>query len=253
MSWDAIRGINIYLGESSMFLLVLISILYLIIKIEPCKERKKLAFYSLGVLSILIAPVLGNLLGRMVGRDVLWRMGWLFVIPMVLAYVFTHWYYAKENLKSAVPSNLIKGICGILVCMSLWMGKEFVLTSKNFTFEQNIYKISDESIEIADYLRKEETYYVLANPELASQIRQYEPNIQLFSGRWPNYEDQDSTVVFSILTEEVVDTKEMIRLCKKKNCETVILKDEILTDSMESLGASLIKEIGGYKIYRIVI
>lgn len=253
MSWDAIKGIDLYFGESIMLILIIGSVLYLIVKVERNHVRNKILSYYLCIIMVLFAPYVGNLLGKLVGKEVLWRMGWLLIVPIVLAYSYTHWIYSTVMQKKAVKTIVKKGIFAVIVIGLLWSGKEYLFTKHRFTFEHNIYKIDDESIQVADYLVEEGELYILATPELASQIRQYEPRIHSFSGRWPNNENKNSIYAHIILNREVVDIAKLMKRCKEQKCEILILKDEVLTDSMESVGASLMKEIGGYKIYRIVI
>ncbi len=236
-----------------MLILVFISIFYWIVYNDRSQECNKMLCYYLIIITLVFAPIVGNLMGTLVGNEVLWRMGWLLIVPIMLAYTYTHWYYLCAPFQEARKLKVVKSICAVVVFVCLWSSKEFLFTKSLFSYEQNIYKIADESIQVADYLVEEEEFYVLTTSELASQIRQYEPKIHFYAGRWPNYENKHSVYVHAKINDEIVDTKEVVRKCKEQNCGIVILKDEILSDSMESLGASLIKEIGGYKIYRIVI
>ncbi len=99
MSWDAIKGINDYFGNSIMFLIFIVSLLYCIKRVGLDQEQKKILLYYLCLITIVIFPVTGNLMGRLVGKGVMWRVGWLLIVPFFSAYSFTHWVYDREKVR----------------------------------------------------------------------------------------------------------------------------------------------------------
>lgn len=146
------------------------------------REKKwKLVYPILIILSIVIFPVSWWILNKFLTGGTYSRVAWCFMGLCFLAITATDVVERSENRRWRLT------IGTVLLCVILFCGK-WMYTQERFSIADNVYKLSEDTIAVADYLKRHypnET--VVIDNELSIELRQYDATIKAINGRdYPN-------------------------------------------------------------------
>ncbi len=161
-------------GEGVFFLLWGLSLLLLIVCLK--KEWKKgIILYIAGLFLTVFNPIFATPVVQILGTDdEYYRLIWLLPITVMVSWMVT---FVTEKGKSTVTWLGICIACAVAVAIP---GKSIL--EKGLQPAENIYKISDEVIEIVDFMHTKsgkEDINVLTEFDLTVVLNQYDPTIHL--------------------------------------------------------------------------
>jgi len=121
----------------------------------------------------------GYFADKAVINPVYWRLFWLLPVYPAIAFAFSH-------MIATIKIFSLKMISAAGLCLFIVKTGAFMYTRVNYSFPENIYKLSQATIDIADYIEKDshgEANCVLLPDNLSPQLRQYDANIQTIWSR----------------------------------------------------------------------
>ena len=224
-----------------MFILYLISVIYILVKVKDKNKKCLLAIYPILLSFIVFCPVTHYLVDPILDNTY-FRLFWLFPVGITIAYAGVDFIYtfSKKYIRLAC---LIGCITVIMLC-----GK-FIYTEANYTKVHNLYKIPDEAKWITDIISEdeEENKYVLAVPEVVPYMRQVNTDIKLVYGR-----DVSEMYVWWWPTQvKNGNAKEMLPACKKKGVTYLVLYNNVeLNDLTYKYGYHILAQTYSYDVYK---
>ena len=161
-------------GEGIFFFLMAVALVFFALAIKN-EWKKGILIYLLGLLVTVFNPLIATPVVRLLGtEDEYYRLIWLLPVTMLIAWMMT---YVIEKGKNVILRAVLIFGCVVLVAIP---GKSIL--AKGLSPAENIYKISDEVIEIVEFMHTEsekEDINVLTEFDLTVVLNQYDPTIHL--------------------------------------------------------------------------
>lgn len=167
--------LSTYLGELYFFGIFIACIILFITHTN--KTQKYISIYTFFLFSTIFNPFLVKIVFGYFGMDeVYYRFFWLLPINIIVAYLGTYCIskfsgYAKKAIMAMA-----------IFCIVLLMGNPSISPSTLLTMPDNLYKVSDEILEISECIHQssdEKNPSVAVAPDLIMTIRQYDASLQL--------------------------------------------------------------------------
>lgn len=191
-----------YLGQIYFFGAFIVAIFWFTIS-----KKKSLKYFSLYTLFLSLTvynPFIVKLLFSRINQDaVYYRFFWLLPINIVVAYLITSYI----NRVSSFVKKLIMTF--LIICTIIVLGSPEIYFSSLYQLPDNLYKVSDELLEISEYIHQDtdvENPRVAISSDLLMTIRQYDPSIILTIVRdraicWqgaPSFQDMTADYLYQL-------------------------------------------------------
>lgn len=156
-----------------IFLLLLLSIVWILWKEKGVSNKILLGILPLAFLFIYWCPLTGILFMRLLGENVYWRILWLILFAVVIPYGGCLLLKKLQGKRRKIAFFIL--MAGIVLC-----GKK-VLSEEWFERSPNEYKIPQNVIAVCDLLPG--NIHAMVSNRLMPYIRMYDPTITLEYGR----------------------------------------------------------------------
>ena len=242
-----------YEGTGAHIILFLTALIFLFIIWSRKKNKTDyyLIFYSLGALVIYVCPLSAYVITKFgIGKDVYWRMFWLFPVTLLIAYICTLGVgEAKGNLAKAAA---VLG-CGVLIMIS----GQNMYRDDIYAASENTAHIPQAAIDVSAVLEEDaaennKTFIKgVFDNGLVPYIRQYDGNIKMSYGRNVTEQNEKSDI-YDVVRSEETTAKTLIKTCLEDGCNYIIFnEDNRYHKGLLEAGAWEITRIDGYIIYGI--
>lgn len=186
-----------------------------------------MAWYSLGILIIILCPVTAGIIIKYgIGESVYWRMFWLLPIIPVLAYLMTEGIGILKN-------KAVKIIVAVIFCGIIIYNGNCMYTSGLFQKSGNPFKLPDEAVVISNVMRENSgdgEIKAMVPVEMTPYIRQYDAGIKLAfgreSGKDNRYDTPESLILFDTMTNKTPDYASFYEALKMTGCNYVVVDTE---------------------------
>ncbi len=234
-----------YSGSGLLFVLFLLSILFLGLKTAKTPEKKITVWYPVFVLLIFFCPV-WMIYDRI--RDdsaILYRILWLIPMSVVVCYGLVQAVFM-------LPKRFRTVGFGMAVLLIMLSGK-YVYSNPFFSKAENEYHVPETVVKICDELRLEGREVAVCMPlEFIQYTRQYSPYIVLTYGRNVLLYDGGAEAggVNALLGEDIYNACEIATELRKSSTPYFVVKKDIpFTESMGNYGFYYYDTIDDYDIY----
>ncbi len=173
-NWFTQYNGNLYF--CSIFFIVIILFL-----VKGKTYKKYISVYTIFLFFTVFNPLLAYIVFDFFGvSDEYYRFFWLLPINIIVAYFFI-------QITNSAKTRISKiGICLICLCLIFLFGKPVKKVSEIIDIPDNLYKVSDEVLEISEFIHAasdDNTPHVAAAHDLLMVLRQYDPSLQLTLNR----------------------------------------------------------------------
>lgn len=163
------------LENSTYYALAVVAIVYILIK------KKEGYIWTLALLwcimfLILYFPVTAYLIDLGLGEEIHWRSLWMLPNIMLIGYMATEYIADRQTVVRQLTAF------GGLAVM-LFMISRSPYTKEYFQRAENMFKIPNEAIEVADIMLEEDYVKAVVPLSISAYMRQYDPQIQLLYSR----------------------------------------------------------------------
>ena len=222
--------------QGAYFILFLLSMLYLFLKKGENLAELLFCGSTLCSFFIFLNPYLCTFVSQKItGVDVYWRLYWMLPIYFSIAYVSARLLEYQKNFKKIIGLILISIIINL---SGLYMYKKDLYFDKY----ENIYKIPEESILVAQKLLKRESKTTCIFPEdISPKVRQYTAKIIVIESRGMSTSEQYGWLYQKIYDEGDVNSKEVKEELKNLNVNYIYSRDIIKAENIE-----IVDEIENY-------
>lgn len=139
--------------------------------------KKYISVYTLFLFATIYNPILIYLVYAHFNQDeVYYRFFWLLPVNIVIAYMGT----LCIEKTSGYPAKT--GLAVIILCAVLLLGKSGINTTEFFKIPDNLFKVSDEALELSEYIHgnaTDENPRIAISSDLLMIIRQYDASLLL--------------------------------------------------------------------------
>lgn len=144
---------------------------------KSCHLPLLLTYPTLVLLIIFFPPVI-YVVVRITEGYIYWRMFWIILLPLVIAFSFT-------LVTQKIYSRFMKYICVILCIVAIVFSGRFIFQKGNYSEPENWYHLPEDVIQVCQILspEKEKIERVVVPDTLLSYIRQFDPGIKMPYGR----------------------------------------------------------------------
>lgn len=229
-------------------LLVLIGLLGLLMIKSNQRIRVIMIYIVTGSLFVL-NPFLVNQEKQLLGENHLYRLGMIFIVPILSAYIITVLYKKLQDKRQKIIAMI-----GIVVLLAA--SGRFLYTSEHFFRLNNSDKVYDLSIELADCVTKlNETPTVAISEIQGVFIRQYNTNIKLLCApevteNWKEAENENIIKMRIMLADPVPDMPELVRITNELGGDYLILtKNQVEEDSPVNYGFTYVDSYEGFEVF----
>ncbi|MBD5464404.1 MAG: MBL fold metallo-hydrolase [Lachnospiraceae bacterium] len=250
--------VNTYWGTGAFGLLFLGAFLFFFLKKEKSREMKVYLWYGAILMFLIGNPIFLTIVSKAKMMKVFERFFWLLLSPVCIALAFVRMSEKKKWMW--LPCLLLIVLCG-----------NTVYTSIEYKPAENVYKISEEAIEISeiilrDYEKLPKDAKIVPNRKdfkgpkaivaepVAEDIRMYNANIQLLFVRksFGNYKTVKRIAGQMLMSNDVVNMKRIVRKMKKDNYSYVVFAaHHILPENMEDYPIYPIGQTEHYTVYKL--
>ena len=161
-----------YNGKVFPLISFFVVLIYFLVKNK--KEQRNLLIYEIFGILLFITPFIGNKLVTLGGdNEANWPLYGILCIVPLLGYAMVDVLQSKSEKKDRIV---------LLVCLLLAVQMSFGLnvTGEQYSLPGRYQKISKTAIALADMVDVTKEPYVMAPKEVASDIREYNPEIRVF-------------------------------------------------------------------------
>lgn len=236
-------------------------LLFLTRKNQP---EKCIATYTIFLFLTIFNPVLVNIFFRYVSMDeVYYRFFWLLPINLVIAYLFvtfSDWFLVRRKKLAAFAG---------CVCIVIFLGSPVITASDLLNLPDNLYKISDEVLEISEFIHAdtdEGNPKVAISSDLLMVIRQYDASLFMTLNRdyalcWnghPQFQylqeqsdySEKKAIMDVLYAGNTTDTDSFIAAIESTETDYLIFSKSIsIQEYLKFLGITYVTETNGYYIY----
>lgn len=235
---------KLYTGMKFLFLLTLLSWIYLLVKEKDSRVKILLVYGPAIIVALFLFPVSRKAFVALgLDGETYYRILWTVPMGVIAVYGFCHLFEKYKKIGLAVSAALII-LCGSFVYQSDYISKA-----------ENLYHIPGTVIRICDRIRPDNPdtrVSAVMPPELIHFVRQYDASINMPYGRemlverWGYY----NAVYEAMEKTDVVDMEKLLEATRADYCRYIVMRRDRQTDKDPvSCGLTLVDEIDGYRIY----
>jgi hypothetical protein len=225
-------------GSSGYFILLAISLIFILARKNTESRGKIMALYSVLILfGVIYNPVVAAVAaGRFMSEDVAAYMRIFYLLPLmsVIAYAITE-YYAEQW---ADKGRREKVTAAVIICITIILSGQ--LYSKDmYVKADNIYKISQDALEISDIIQEDKT------DDKARAVLPSDENI-CYGVR--QYTDE---IIVAGYTEEFDSNRSFKEYEESRDFSYVVIeKDSTMDSILEKNGYTRLGESDSYLVYK---
>ncbi len=236
-----------YYGDALFVVVAFVSYIYLFVYSK--ENRKRIIYPVLLICFVAINPILYKYIFY---RIIYWRLFWMLPNSIVIAYAVVKMVRNSNKIEKII-------VIGMLSCLIVFKGSN-AFEHGGFVSMQNLYKISDDVIQVCDImLNLDDSPRCIMPAPLYSEVRQYSGDIELMYGR--NIEGyinsnikQEFRDVHAELLKESPNYDYVLNVAKSNQFEFVVVESgkPISNDVLEVYKCTLISSSGGLNIYQFI-
>lgn len=234
-----------FCGSGGYITLYLIALIYIFLKEENKEKRMFFIYFQFLLFLVVFNPIFNKIVGKIFKASVYWRVYWTIPLGITIAYA------AVKIIFDLNHEKVRKVILSMVFIFTIIVSGKFIYTETNYQKVENLYKIPDESVLIAQLIGTDDEEYKKAIvPEtIVAYIRQIDASIELAYKREAyTYENHPFVTALNM-----GDTEKITNLAKENNCNYIVVKKAIpLTVDFYYFGFELFSETENYAIYKIV-
>lgn len=239
--WDYQQAV----GTGWYVILWILSLMYCVWGPEKRMDRLRFVVPVMTVVFIIICPISAIILMKILDVSTYSRFAWCLLVLPIIAYVMTD-ISRRTQGKRKIVCFLLAVV--VIICSGSW-----IYTSENFVKAENVYKLSDQTIEISDYLVnncKDEIVYT--DESLTCEIRQYTAFVKLLYGRTGGGPGEGINTKYARSTEE--EFAVYLNQIVDKGCSIVVLSVSVPDAQVvfEKNGWECIWTNGEYNVFRYI-
>lgn len=231
-------------GTGGYISLFVLAIIYLFLKEENKERRMFFIYFQLLVFLVVFNPIFNKIVGPIFKSTVYWRVYWIIPLGVTIAYAVV------KAVSEIEQKNIKKNILYVCFIFTIIMSGKFIYTSENYQKVDNLYKIPNESILVAQIIKNDDAEYkkAIVPDNLVAYIRQFDSSIELAYKREPT-----GYANHSIVTPlRLGDTEWISKVAKEKKCNYVVVDKNIpLTLDFSYFGFNALAETEKFAIYKI--
>lgn len=252
--WDSILDlVRKYMGTGLIVICFFICLIYLYLKERRRPVRILFLYMPVCVLFLFFNPLFAQLIMRVVGDEIYYRILWLLPVTVVTAYVCVS--VCRQSAESCTQKKK-KGcaaICAVCMAGTIVVSGNFIYSSPVFSAAENMYHVPDSVVHICDAICVPGREVMAVFPlDMVQYVRQYTPYVCMPYGRemvverWGFY-----SALCEQMEADVIMMEELVPLVREEKCHFCILHaDKKINGNPEEYGWVRIGETDGYVIYR---
>ncbi len=261
---EAITLFREYMGTGLIVIWFILSMIYLWVNEKRKYIRILFLYMPLVLLLMYFNPLFAELVFRVVGDEIYYRIMWLLPVTIVNAYTCVCIY---GQIAQSEPSSGQRERTGVgewkrklppalaAVCMGgvIVVSGSYIYANPFFHKAENLYHVPDSVVHICDMIRVPGREVMAVFPlELVQYVRQYSPVTRMPYGREITVERWNYlNPLCDAMEAEIIDMSELAPLVREAECHYVILRsDKERKGSPEEYGWIFFGETDGYEIYR---
>lgn len=242
---SAWQMLQLYIGNGSLMLLFLVSLVYLWAREKQKSIKTMLVYFSIGLLCLFFFSPLLLWVQKLGEGEIYYRLLWLLPIGIVIPYAVTK--FVSECKKAWMKYPIV-----VLVCLYVAIGGNCVYNAPQLTRAENAYQIPQEVVDICDAIVVPGREVKAVFPhELIQYVRQYSAFVVLTYGydsiveRWGlNHPLEEE------MRKEVSDAAILANLARESHTHYIILHNQHLVDgSLEEQEFRLFYQTEHYDVY----
>lgn len=231
-------------GEGMYLALFFIAMLYIWIKEENKNRKMFFVYYNLLILFITLNPLFNKIVGSVFKSTTYIRVFWMLSIGITIS-------YGAVKFINEGKDKLQKIVITIAITSIIFCSGKIMYNTENYQKIANIYKVPDESVQVAQIIGADDEEYkkALVSEQLAAYIRQVDATIGLAYKRDPQGYLNNEFVLAMLQGR----SEDIANLAIKNDCNYLVLRKDIpLTLDMGYFGFSVLSMTDNYTIYKIV-
>lgn len=153
------------------------------------KKQRHIFFYPFLIVAIiLVNPITGRLMLKYLDGGYYARIAWCFLANFMIA-------IASVSILGKIRDRFTGYVLTLMILFSLGLAGTFIFNADNFSKATNFYKLSDETLAIADRIieMRHKDDYIIVTDELVTEVRQYDSHAILVYGRYGTADVQIET------------------------------------------------------------
>lgn len=243
--WDsAIELFRSYVGTGLIIGFFLVAVVYLFFVEKDKVKRLLFVYVPMLLLLLYFNPLFGELLYRLIGDEIYYRVLWLMPITLVLAYSVVK---VCQTLQQRMRAVFL-----VMAALLIMISGSFVYKNIHFRKADNLYHIPQTVVDICEAIEVEGREVMAVFPrEMIQYVRQYSAYVCMPYGReaieaqWNTYDELQL-----VMEAEVLMLDKMAPLAKEKGCHYVIVEStKKMLGDLSKYDYELFDSIGGYDIY----
>lgn len=245
MYYLMLENLQSFSQKGCLFVLTLVSVLFLIFKKNRTKGELVLALIGVFTIFVYFCPIWFLYTSMRTDAEILYRILWIMPSLVIVCYTLvTVVFYIDKKYRavSVLAASFIIILCGDYIYDNPW-----------FNHAENAYHIPQSVIDICDYMEVPGREIKGCFPdELIPFVRQYTPFIclaygrdSLLTGRNEKYSELEYNCNQSVINVEVVS-----ELLRQEFCPYFVIdEDKKLNGDFSDFDFTLVTNIDGYDIY----
>lgn len=233
--------VNEFEGSRLLFLLYLVSLVFLLCREKDKGRRLLLGYLPLVCLVLFFLPPVYQIYGKIDGVRTYYRLLWL--LPMSLTIIYSGFRLMAGNVRAGLIV-----LCGLIV-----LSGEFVYHNENILKAENRLHVPQMILDISDYLMNEtqgEETMAAMPAELVQFVRQYNTKILMPFGRDMLMGSYYNEVYEAMEQTDPVNAQQLCSALELYNCEFLVIEaDKEIDGDLEEQGLTYLANVDGYHIW----
>ncbi|MCM1326190.1 MAG: hypothetical protein NC094_02635 [Bacteroidales bacterium] len=245
MSENAMILFREYMGDGLIVIWFLLSLGYLAVKEKRKTVRILILYVPVILLILFFNPLFADVVGKMAGDDIYYRILWLLPISPVIAYAASD-IYGRLKGKARI-------LFGITAALLIVVSGSFIYGNPFFKEAENQYHMPQAVVELCDAIEVEGREVTAVFPtELLQYVRQYSGTVCMPYGREALVEGWNYwSELYSAMEAETVDAERLAELAREEGCVYIILSQaKKMEGSLEAYDFILFGQVKEYRIYK---
>lgn len=234
-----------YSGSGLLFLLLVVSIVFLSIRYRQKSGKVMFAVYPVVMLLVYFCPIWIIYISKRNDADILYRLLWLIPVGVVICAALIEFIFLLPDNK-----RFLGVISAILLIM---MSGKYLYINPQFSPAENIHHIPGEVVEICDLIEVPGREIQACFPdEMLQYVRQYNPYIFMPYGRDVFFEGfmKPDTPLRDLLLEECLDGEAVANELRMEYTSYLIVsKEKEFSPKLTEFEFDKIGSVGDYDIY----
>lgn len=234
-----------YMGTGLIVIWYALSLGYLFCREKRSSERVLFVYAPAVLLVLFFNPFFEEMVYRVVGEDIYYRILWLIPIAPSIAYAVSD-IYGRLRGRAQV---LFAFLAAALIAIS----GSFIYANPYFHRAQNWYHVPQSVVNICDAIEIEGREVMAVFPkELLQFVRQYSEVICMPYGRetlvdrWGYWNE-----LYGAMEAEVIDAEQLAELARRESCVYIILPlSKEMKGRLEDYDFAEFTQTDGYRVYR---